>query len=185
MDAARYKPVASKLSKTGIRGTRTPSGTAPTCGPLAAHLRSFEQQASIGHPKRRSHDSEPASLAVLLQAREHDTMTETIQVRTRPRGSILAGMIWMAIISILLFWLPGIGSLIAGFVGGMKAGGVWNGIMAVFLPALLLAGLLFFFGSALTGIPIIGAIAGMGVFVLIVAGIGPLLVGAIIGGVLA
>ena len=57
--------------------------------------------------------------------------------------------------------------------------------MAVFLPALLLAGLLFFFGSALTGVPILGMIAGMGVFVLIVAGIGPLLVGAIIGGALA
>ncbi|MCC5886093.1 MAG: hypothetical protein JJT88_06615 [Gammaproteobacteria bacterium] len=112
-------------------------------------------------------------------------MAEPIQLRNRPRGSVLAGMIWMAIISILLFWLPGIGSLIAGFVGGMKAGGVWNAIVAVFLPAILLAGLLFFFGSALTGIPIIGAIAGMGLFVLIVAGIGPLLVGAIIGGVLA
>ena len=112
-------------------------------------------------------------------------MTETVQVRVRPSGSVLSGMIWMAIISILLFWLPVFGSLIAGIVGGKKAGGVWNGIVAVFLPALLLAGLLFFFGSALTGVPIVGMIAGMGVFVLIVTGIGPLLVGAIIGGALA
>jgi len=112
-------------------------------------------------------------------------MSQTVQVRTRPRGSVIAAMIWMAVISILLFWLPVFGSLIAGFVGGMKAGGVWNGIVAVFLPALLLAGLLFAFGSALTGIPVLGALAGMGVFVLIVAGIGPLLVGAIIGGILA
>lgn len=112
-------------------------------------------------------------------------MAENVQVRMEPRGSVVAGMIWMAIISILLFWLPVFGPLIAGIVGGKKAGGVWNGIVAVFLPALLLAGLLFAFGSALTGLPVLGMLAGMGVFVLIIAGIGPLLVGAIIGGALA
>lgn len=112
-------------------------------------------------------------------------MERSMERRMEPRGSVLAGMIWMAIISILLFWLPVFGPLIAGIVGGKKAGGVWNGIVAVFLPALLLAGLLFFFGSALTGMPILGMIAGMGVFVLIITGIGPLLVGAILGGALA
>lgn len=112
-------------------------------------------------------------------------MAENARVRMKPKGSVLSGMIWMAIISILLFWLPVFGSLIAGVVGGKKAGGVWNGMVAVFLPAVLLAALLFFFGSALTGVPILGMLAGMGVFVLIVAGIGPLLVGAIIGGALA
>ena len=41
-------------------------------------------------------------------------------------GSIISGVIWMFVVSVLLFWLPGIGSLIAGIVGGMKAGGVVN-----------------------------------------------------------
>ena len=107
------------------------------------------------------------------------------EVRMNRSGSILFAMIWMAVISLLLFWLPFFGPLIAGVVGGMKAGGVGNALLAVFLPGLLLAGVLFFFGSALTGMPLIGAIAGMGAFVLIIAGIGPLLLGAIVGGVLA
>lgn len=110
---------------------------------------------------------------------------ERVEVRVEPGGSLIAGMIWMAVISILLFWLPVIGPLLAGIVGGKKAGGVGNGILAVILPAIILAGLLFFFGSALTGIPVLGMIAGMGVFVLMMAGIGPLLIGAIIGGALA
>jgi len=107
------------------------------------------------------------------------------EVRIEAGGSVIAGMIWMAVISILLFWLPVFGPLIAGVVGGKKAGGVMNGILAVFLPAIILAALLFFFSSALTGLPIIGIIAGMGVLVLLIAGIGPLLIGAIIGGALA
>ncbi len=112
-------------------------------------------------------------------------MAEEVVVVVKPEGSIIWGMIWMAVISILLFWLPVFGPLIAGIVGGKKAGGVINGILAVILPAIVLSGLLFFFGSALTGIPILGMIAGMGLFVLLIAGIGPLLVGAIVGGALA
>ena len=45
---------------------------------------------------------------------------------------------------------------------------------------LLVGGGLFFFGSALTGIPLIGAVFGAGAFILLTIGIGPLLVGAII-----
>lgn len=37
-------------------------------------------------------------------------------------GSIIMGMIWMFIISLLLIWLPGLGPLIAGIVGGKSAG---------------------------------------------------------------
>lgn len=100
------------------------------------------------------------------------------------RGSILAGLFWMLIISILLFWLPSVGPLIAGIVGGKKAGGVGNAIIAALLPASVLGGLLFVFASALTGTPLIGVVAGAGAFVLIVSNVGPLLIGAIIGGLL-
>lgn len=100
-------------------------------------------------------------------------------------GSILAGMIWMAVLSLLLFWLPVIGPLLAGLVGGKKAGGVGAALMAVFLPGIILGGLLFVFSSALTGLPVIGIVAGAGVFILVMTGVGPLLLGAIIGGLLA
>lgn len=100
------------------------------------------------------------------------------------KGSVLSGLFWMLLISILLFWLPSIGPLIAGIVGGKKAGGVGNAILAALLPGILLGFLLFVFASALTGAPIIGFVAGAGAFVLVVSNVGPLLLGAIIGGLL-
>jgi len=101
------------------------------------------------------------------------------------KGSVIMGMIWMAIISLLLFWLPAVGPLIAGIVGGKVAGSVGGGFMAALLPTLLLSLVLFFAGTLLTGVPIIGVVAGMGVFVLILINIIPLLTGALIGGLLA
>jgi hypothetical protein len=101
------------------------------------------------------------------------------------KGSVIMGMIWMAIISLLLFWLPAVGPLIAGIAGGKVAGSVGGGFMAALLPGILLSLVLFFAGTLLTGVPIIGVVAGMGVFVLILINIIPLLIGALIGGLLA
>lgn len=101
------------------------------------------------------------------------------------KGSIGSAIFWMFLISLLLFWLPILGPLIAGIVGGKKAGGVGPGITAVFLPGIVFGVVLFMLATSLTGIPILGAIAGAGGFALSLVHIGPLLVGAIIGGVLA
>lgn len=101
------------------------------------------------------------------------------------KGSVIMGMIWMAIISLLLFWLPAIGALLAGIVGGKVAGGVGSGLLAALLPGVLLALILFFAGTFLTGIPLVGAIAAMGTLILILINIIPLLIGALIGGLLA
>ncbi len=100
-------------------------------------------------------------------------------------GSIMSAMGWMFLISILLFWLPFAGPLIAGFVGGKKAGGVGNALAAVFLPGLIFAVALFALATTLTGIPLIGMVAAAGGFMLAVAHVGPLLVGAVVGGALA
>lgn len=100
-------------------------------------------------------------------------------------GSILMGAVWMAVISILLFWLPFVGPLIAGVVGGKRAGGVGAALVAAFLPSVLLGVALFFLGTSLTGLPVVGVIFGMGATVLALSGIGPLLLGAVIGGILA
>jgi hypothetical protein len=103
---------------------------------------------------------------------------------TQKEGSIISGIFWMLLISILLFWLPGFGPLIAGFVGGKKSGGVLNAIIAVILPAIVLGICLFLFTSLLTGAPIIGFVAGAGSSILVLSNVGPLLIGAIIGGIL-
>jgi hypothetical protein len=101
------------------------------------------------------------------------------------RGGVVRGSLWMLFILVLLFWLPVFGPLLAGAVGGKKAGGVGTAIAAVFLPCVLLAAFLFLYSTALTGLPLIGAMVGMGSFLLLVGNLGPLLVGAIIGGLIA
>lgn len=101
------------------------------------------------------------------------------------RTHVIAGAIWMFVISVLLFWLPVAGPLIAGFVGGKKAGSVGAGIGAALLPAIVCAILLFLSGTLLTGVPLFGILAGAGAFVMVAAHVGPLLVGAIVGGAVA
>lgn len=91
-------------------------------------------------------------------------------------------MIWMAVISLVLFWLPLAGPLLAGFVGGRAAGGAERGLLAAMLPTLLLCLMLMAAGTALTGVPAIGAIASVSVFLVLVLQSLPLLVGAFIGG---
>lgn len=91
----------------------------------------------------------------------------------------------MAFLSVLLFWLPAVGPVIAGVVGGQKAGGVFSAIVATLLPSVILGILVFSFGGVLTGIPLLGLIAGAGAVVFGLAHVGPLLIGAIVGGALA
>jgi hypothetical protein len=99
-------------------------------------------------------------------------------------GSIGSAVIWMFVVSILLFWLPVIGPLIAGFVGGRRAGGLGNALIACILPGILFSVALFFLASTLTLVPLLGFVAAAGGLVLALAHIGPLLLGAILGAVL-
>jgi hypothetical protein len=106
-------------------------------------------------------------------------------MRVRDRGNVVAGAMWMLVISLLLFWLPLIGPLLAGIVGGKRAGGVGEAILAAFLPALGMAIFVVVIG-AVFGLPLIGLISGVATFIAVAgAVIGPLLVGAVIGGLLA
>jgi len=91
----------------------------------------------------------------------------------------------MLVISILLIWLPGLGPLIAGIVGGKVAGGVLKGLLAAILPGIVMAVILFAFGSVFTGLPLVGAvIAGSGMLLYLIY-VPILLIGALIGGLLA
>jgi hypothetical protein len=107
---------------------------------------------------------------------------DTDEMAERP-GSVGRAILWMFVLSVLLFWLPILGPLIAGFVGGRKAGGVGNAIVAVILPGVVFGVVLFLLASMLTGMPILGFLAGAGGAVLALAHIGPLLLGAILGAI--
>lgn len=103
---------------------------------------------------------------------------------TQP-GSLVRASAWMVGLSAVLFWLPIIGPLIAGFVGGKKAGAVFPAMVAVLLPGLIFGVLSFFLGGLLSAIPLIGALFGLGGLLVSLMQIGPLLIGAIIGGTVA
>jgi len=117
---------------------------------------------------------------------KEDEMAENINVTiSKPKGSVVGAMFIMFFVSLLLFWLPILGPLIAGIAGGRKAGGVGGAFLAVILPGLILGGLMFVLASTISGLPLIGALAGAGAFMLSLAHVGPLLLGAIIGGALS
>ena len=101
------------------------------------------------------------------------------------RSSIVGAAVWMLVISLLLFWLPFVGPLLGGIIGGRKAGGVGRGILAALVPAFVLGVLLLVLGTLLTGMPLIGAVAAAGGFVLVAAQVGPMILGAILGGLWA
>jgi len=105
------------------------------------------------------------------------------------RSNMMSAMGWMLGLSILLFWMPFFGGLIAGFVGGRKAGKVSDAMLAVILPGLILWVLTMLLGGILGGIPIIGqlfiVIAGMGKLVLSFMNVIPLLIGAVLGALTA
>jgi hypothetical protein len=105
------------------------------------------------------------------------------------RGSIGDAMLWMLGLSVALFWLPFAGGLIAGFVGGRKAGSVLPALSAVFLPGILLFLVTFVVGALVGWIPLIGqlwaAVAGLGWGLLGFMNAFPLVIGAVIGGATA
>ncbi|ROO29333.1 hypothetical protein [Salinisphaera japonica] len=101
------------------------------------------------------------------------------------KGSISLAIVWMVVISLVLFWLPVAGPLLAGFVGGRTAGSVGRGIWAAILPTVILCLILLGAGTALTGLPVIGVIASISLFLVIAIQLIPLIAGAIIGGLMA
>jgi hypothetical protein len=92
--------------------------------------------------------------------------------------------LWMFILAVLLGWLPFVGPAIAGFVGGIQAGDVGSALVAAIIPSLIVAGVLFVLGTVF-GIPIIAALLGAGLFVVLIIGTVPLLLGAWLGGAMA
>lgn len=102
----------------------------------------------------------------------------------RREGSVFIAALWILLLSILLFWLPLFGSLIAGFVGGRIAGTPSRGVLAATIPAIVVALIAVVIGSVI-GVPGIGVLAGAVLFVVIVIEAVPVILGAIIGGALA
>ncbi len=87
----------------------------------------------------------------------------------------------MGCLTLLLFWLPVIGPFIAGLVGGVKAGSVKNALLAVFVPGVM-TGVMVAVGVTYLADGYWGVLAGLGGVALSFLNIGPLLLGAVLGG---
>ena len=81
----------------------------------------------------------PDKLGDLKKAADDMVVGERTVVHHAARYGIVRGMTWTVILSALLFWLPVLGPATAGYVGGRKAGGPLRGIIAVAIPALVMA----------------------------------------------
>lgn len=110
-------------------------------------------------------------------------MTSTLSVR-QAKGSVVLGGLAMLALSLLLFWLPLLGPLIAGFVGGWIVGRPWLAAAVTLLPEIAL-GLLIWVVLAVFDLPLIGALAGATTFLIIAFQGIPMLIGAFIGGAVA
>jgi hypothetical protein len=112
-------------------------------------------------------------------------LKRNIFIMAGSEGSIVGAIFIMFVVSILLFWAPVFGPVVAGFAGGKKAGGIGGAITATLLPGIAVGVALFLLTGTLAGMPIVGAVAGMGGTILALAHVGPMLLGAIVGGALA
>lgn len=87
----------------------------------------------------------------------------------------------MLILAVLLSWLPILGPLIAGFVGGRMIGEEKRALGVALVPAIVLAIVIWLILAAFD-LPVLGAVAGFGALVVVAVQEIPLLVGAWFGG---
>jgi len=93
------------------------------------------------------------------------------------RGSVIKAAFYMSVISLLLIWLPIVGPVLAGIVGGRAARTVGRALLASVVPSILVAGGLFWILNAFD-LPLIGALSGVAVFVFILIGDIPMAIAA-------
>jgi hypothetical protein len=90
----------------------------------------------------RDRDEAPSSNQAMLprwKIASFDDGNEGRKVkRARKAYSIWSAMKYTMILSILLWWLPVFGQMIAGYIGGRKAGSPWRGLIAAVLPVIAL-----------------------------------------------
>lgn len=105
----------------------------------------------------------------------------TVDRGNRPQSSLLAAGATMLGLSLLLFWLPILGPAIAGAVGGRMAGSPGRGVLLALLPAVAV-GIVIVLVLGAFDLPVLGAVAGLGVAVVVLVQDLPLLIGAAVGG---
>ena len=106
---------------------------------------------------RREHEGEAPHAVKLLP--EPDP--ELGRFRHHGTYSMWGAMKYVLVLSVVLWWLPTFGQMIAGYIGGRRSGGPWRGVVAAIVPVVLILllawgadrGLLGPWFSSMTSIP--------------------------------
>lgn len=99
-------------------------------------------------------------------------------------SSVVVASIWMVVVTLLLFFLPGVNGLIGGAIGGYKAGSAGRGLAAAVLPAIVAALALWALMAAFS-LPVIGLLAGLATGVVVLLADVGMFIGAAVGGALS
>src|SRR3990172_3076524 len=137
--------------------TQSPTGDSILYGRHYACFCLTKVRPRDGHMRRRSRapkaEAEPAPRAHVGMAYEDG---ELKHMAARPPFSFLSAVKYLTILSILLWWLPTFGQMIAGFVGGRRAGSPWRGVVASLIPLLVIFSGLYLLDHGAFGDPAAG-----------------------------
>jgi hypothetical protein len=97
------------------------------------------------------------------------------------QNNLLPAITVMCLLSLVLFWIPIIGSFAAGFTGSKKAGNHQTALAASLISALILGPIMFLLSSSMTALPVVGALARTGNVNLSLCFMIPLILGGIAG----
>jgi hypothetical protein len=95
-------------------------------------------------------------------------------------ASLFSGTLWMIGLGALLFWLPVLGPLVAGYIGGRRSGSVGGAAIASVLAAAIVTALFMVAGSGL-GFPMLSTLAEAGILIILLLEAVPLIGAAIVG----
>ncbi len=95
--------------------------------------------------------------------------------------NLLPTVLVMWIIAFVLFWLPVVGSFVAGFAGSRKANNHQTAFTASIISTVTLGIAMFFLSTSMTALPVLGAIARKGSLCLSLSFMIPLILGGLVG----
>ena len=70
----------------------------------------------------------------VLNVGQRDAHSRKLTSESHPPFSFWSAVQYTFVLSLLLWWMPTFGQMIAGYVGGRRAGGPWKGAIAAFIP---------------------------------------------------
>ncbi|MCK4444264.1 MAG: hypothetical protein KAW09_06955 [Thermoplasmata archaeon] len=99
----------------------------------------------LGKRKQKQISTDPVTQRLVqdgvLSLHTDEGIYQASRGKTKFPYSFWVGTKYILTLSILLWWLPTLGQMIAGYVGGRKTGGPWKAVAAAILPVTLLFGI--------------------------------------------